>query len=261
MTEPLIQMRNVGVTFGSHVAVDDFSLDLAPGERLAILGRTGAGKSTILSLLVGSARATTGTVSVLGADPFAEHAALQGRVSMAFQAPNLMPWRTALGNVRIGLDILRRPRAERTDIARRWLERVHLGDAGAKFPNQLSGGMRQRVSLARAFAIDPELVFLDESFSALDELTAQELRRDFVDLCETAQAAAVIVTHSIEEAFTVAHRVLVLAKPAAVIAEYDVRSEMRSGRGMESIRAEIRDLMGDGVPRPLLDSASVTQEG
>lgn len=259
MTEPLIRMRNVGVTFGSHVAVEDFSLDLARGERLAILGRTGAGKSTILSLLVGSARATEGSVSVLGADPFADHAALQGRVSMAFQAPNLLPWRTALGNVKIGLDVLRRPRSERTTIAQNWLERVHLGDAGAKFPNQLSGGMRQRVSLARAFAIDPELVFLDESFSALDELTAQELRGDFVDLCETAEAGAVVVTHSIEEAFTVAHRVLVLGKPAAVIAEYDVDAELSSGRGMDSIRAEIRDLMGDGGTHSRHGAAAVVQ--
>lgn len=259
MTESLIQMRDVTVDFSGNTAVDNFSLDLRAGERLAILGRTGAGKSTILSLLVGSTVPTSGHVRVLSHDPYAEHAALQGRVSMAFQAPNLMPWRTALGNVRIGLDILRRPRDERAASAQRWLERVHLGDAGKKYPNQLSGGMRQRVSLARAFAIEPEIVFLDESFSALDEVTAKALREDFVDLCEAAQAASVIVTHSIEEAFTIAHRVLVLARPARVIAEYDVREERARARSMDEIRAEIRNLMDE--PDNVASTASVAGGG
>jgi NitT/TauT family transport system ATP-binding protein len=247
----VIEMEHVEVRFGQHTAVEDFTLTMAAGERVAILGRTGAGKSTLLSLLVGSAPATRGTVRVLGLDPFSSHRDLQGRVSMAFQAPNLMPWRTAIGNVRIGLEVLKRDRTTRSTIAQEWLERVHLGDAARKFPNQLSGGMRQRVSLARAFAIDPELVFLDESFSALDELTAQELRSDFVDLCDAAGASAVVVTHSIEEAFEIAHRVIVLAKPAKVIAEFDVGEERSSGRSMETIRDTVRGLLGD-PSRPAL---------
>lgn len=245
MSNNVIELHNVTVEFAGKAAVDDFTLEVRAGERLAILGRTGAGKSTVLSLLVGAAAPTRGDVRVLGCDPYADHANLQGRVAMAFQAPNLMPWRTALGNVKIGLDVLKRPRSERNAVAQRWLERVHLGDAARKYPNQLSGGMRQRVSLARAFAIDPEIVFLDESFSALDELTARELRADFVDLCERANASSVIVTHSIEEAFAIAHRVIVLARPAKVIAEYDTVTERAKNRGMDEVRAEIRDLMSE----------------
>jgi NitT/TauT family transport system ATP-binding protein len=242
----VIELKDVRVEFGSYTAVEDFTFSLAASERVAILGRTGAGKSTILSLLVGSAPATSGQVRVLGLDPFAAHRDLQGSVSMAFQAPNLMPWRSALGNVRIGLDVLGTgDRRSRNDVAQAWLDRVHLGDAGRKFPHQLSGGMRQRVSLARAFAIDPEVVFLDESFSALDEVTAQELRADFIKLCDTAGASSVIVTHSIEEAFEVAHRVIVLAKPAKIISEFDVAAERRSGRSLEEIRTHVRGLLGD----------------
>src|SRR5699024_9420634 len=115
-----------------------------------------------------------------------------------------------------------------------------------KYPSQLSGGMRQRVSLARAFAIDPEIVFLDESFSALDEVTARQLRDDFTDLCDRSGYSSVIVTHSIEEAVQLAHRVLVLSRPAVVIGEYDSRATLVE-RDFAEVREEIRAQLDSGV--------------
>lgn len=250
-TEPLVEIDHASVVFGGVPAVEQFSLRLRPGERVALMGRTGAGKSTILSLLVGSMQPTSGSVRVLGLDPYAQHAQLQGRVAMAFQTPRLLPWRTALGNVTVGLEILRRPKADRRRIAEEWLGRVHLQDALHRYPSQLSGGMRQRVSLARAFAVAPELIFLDESFSALDEVTARSLRADFVDLCESTATSAVIVTHSIEEAFTVASRVVVLDRPARVLCEYDAEPVRAGGpAALQEASAEIRARLAEATPVP-----------
>lgn len=242
----VIEVADAQVVYGGVPAVDGFSMRIEAGERIALLGRTGAGKSTILSLLVGSQKPDGGTVRVLGLDPFEQHRELQGRVSMAFQAPHLLPWRHALANARVGLEILGRPREEADATATAWLERVHLGDSTHKYPSQLSGGMRQRVSLARAFAIDPEIVFLDESFSALDEVTARQLRDDFTGLCDRSGVSSVIVTHSIEEAFQVAHRVIVLAQPAVVIAEYDSQATLEE-RDFAEVREEIRAQLDSGV--------------
>ncbi|SCG52850.1 NitT/TauT family transport system ATP-binding protein [Micromonospora echinaurantiaca] len=249
--EPLIDIDHASVSFDSLRAVDRFSMRLRPGERVALMGRTGAGKSTILSLLVGSMRPTSGSVRILGLDPYAQHAQLQGRVAMAFQTPRLLPWRTSLGNVAVGLEILRRPKAERRRIAEEWLGRVHLQDALHKYPSQLSGGMRQRVSLARAFAVKPELIFLDESFSALDEVTARSLRADFVELCESTGTSAVIVTHSIEEAFAVANRVIVLGRPARVLCEYDAAPVRAGGQTeLDAVSTEIRARLAEETTVP-----------
>lgn len=242
--ETVIDFSGVRHEFGDVVAVEDLDLKIGKGERVAILGRTGAGKSTVMNLLVGNMTPTRGTVRVDGRDPYAEHNLLQGRIGMAFQGPRLLPWRTAEANVAIGQEILKVDKRERLANARKWLEKMQLGDAAKMYPNQLSGGMRQRVSLARAFSIDPAFILLDESFSALDEVTARELRDDFVKLADAEHKTAVIVTHNIEEAFAIAHRVILLGRPARILAEYQTSQEPAVGTPeFSALRRSIHDLM------------------
>jgi len=225
----VVDISRVNVKFAGIVAIGDLSLQIKRGERVAILGRTGAGKSTLLNLLVGNLAPTDGTVSVAGVDPFRQHKQLQGRIGMAFQSPRLLPWRSALGNVSLGLQILKKDKETQEKIARKWLDQVHLAHAEKYYPSQMSGGMRQRVSLARAFAIEPDLMLLDESFSALDEVTADELRSEFLSLCQQIKMTSMIVTHNIEEAFSLAHRVLLLGRPAKIIKEFHVQQSPAPG--------------------------------
>lgn len=243
-SDAIVDLDAVSVWFGDVNAVGNVSIQVRPGEQLCILGRTGSGKSTVMRLISGSLVPTSGSVKVLGVDPARDGNALQGRVAMAFQTPRLLPWRTALANAAVGLQILGVPRAERRERAQEWLERVHLGHAPTRYPAQLSGGMRQRVSLARAFSVDPELVLLDEPFSALDEVTARGLRETFVDLAKAAGTTGVMVTHNIEEAFSVADRVLVFAEPARIVGRFDVADyDIDDHQVMRSLRADVHELM------------------
>ncbi|VTU46470.1 Bicarbonate transport ATP-binding protein CmpD (plasmid) [Variovorax sp. SRS16] len=241
----VVGLTNVSVSFNGRTAVENLSLSIDRGERVAVLGRTGAGKSTLMNLLVGNLRATRGQVRVSGMDPFVERKLLQGHIGMAFQAPRLLPWRTALGNVVVGLEILGKPPEGRRTIAEKWLNQVHLGHAGHLYPSQLSGGMRQRVSLARAFAIEPDLMLLDESFSALDEVTADSLRDEFLQLCRSTNMTALIVTHNIEEAFLLAERVIVLGRPARILREFQTSACPTPGTGeFLEFRQSIHTLIG-----------------
>lgn len=241
---PVIDFQNVRHLFGDNVAVEGLNLKVERGERLAILGRTGAGKSTLLNLLVGNLQPTEGTVRIEGLDPHVEHKKLQGRIGMAFQSPRLMPWRTSVSNVASGMEILKVPKAERIARAKEWLDKMHLSDSYDKFPGQLSGGMRQRVSLARAFSVNPAFVLLDESFSALDEVTASSLRQDFTELADDEGITSLIVTHNIEEAFDIAHRVILLGRPARILREYTVANCPKVGTPeFGLLRQEIRDIM------------------
>ncbi|HSW20617.1 MAG TPA: ABC transporter ATP-binding protein [Ramlibacter sp.] len=230
-SDRVVDITNVSVAFNGRTAVENLSLSIARGERVAVLGRTGAGKSTLMNLLVGNQQATRGEVRVSGVDPYTQHKLLQGHIGMAFQAPRLLPWRTALGNVMVGLEILGNSPDKRRVTAEKWLRQVHLGHAGHLYPSQLSGGMRQRVSLARAFAIEPDLMLLDESFSALDEVTADALRAEFLQLCRSSRMTALIVTHNIEEAFLLAERVIVLGRPARILREFQTDQCPKPGTG------------------------------
>ncbi len=262
MSEPeaVVTIDRANVVFGDFVAVHDLSLQIRKGERVAILGQTGAGKSTLLNLLIGNLAPTSGSVRVAGVDPYHQHRQLQGVIGMAFQAPRLLPWRTALKNVKLGLEILGRSKQEQEELARKWLEYVHLAHAADLYPSQLSGGMRQRVSLARAFAIEPELMLLDESFSALDEVTAATLRSEFLILCKQINMTAIIVTHNIEEAFILADRVILLGRPAKILAEFNT-SECPVPKTIEflEIRNKIHGMItaNTGEPQADLTGASV----
>jgi NitT/TauT family transport system ATP-binding protein len=224
----IIELTDVSKRFGSHLAVDRLSMKVAKGEIVALLGRTGAGKSTVMNMLMGTTAADEGKITVAGVDPSASFQALRGKMSVSFQTDRLLPWRTACENVELGLQILDKPKADTRRTALDWLRRVKLDGAGDKYPSELSGGMRQRVSLARALAVDPDLLLLDESFSQLDHVTSQVLRRDFSEIVRSVGKTCVFVTHRIDDALEIADRVLVLAAPAQVCLELTIGAEQRA---------------------------------
>jgi NitT/TauT family transport system ATP-binding protein len=214
-----IVLDDVSCRFGTQAAVEHLSFAVQRGEVVALVGRTGAGKSTAINMIMGALRATEGEVRVAGLDPFRQFKELRGKLSISFQTDRLLPWRTACENVELGLQILGR----RTSVARQeayaWLARVKMAGAEEKYPHELSGGMRQRVSLARALAVDPAIVLLDESFSQLDHVTSMELRRDFRELVTSLHKTCLFITHRIDDAIEMADRILVLAAPAHVVLE------------------------------------------
>jgi NitT/TauT family transport system ATP-binding protein len=230
--------------FGNALAVDELSFRVEAGESIAIVGATGCGKSTALRIIMGALPLDSGSVRLAGIDPYHEHTRLRGRLAVAFQTDRLLPWCRAWENVAIGLQIMGVAPRTREGIARKWLERVMMGAAAEKYPHELSGGMRQRVSLARAFAVEPGVLLLDETFSQLDEVTSRELRRDFSTLVRSVGTTAVLVTHRIEEALEAADRVLVLGRPARVLLEVPVTQlDKREPERMAKLRADISAAM------------------
>ena len=218
----------------SFLAVDRLSFEVAPGEMVAVLGRTGCGKSTMFNLLAGLIEPTEGSVRVLGHDPFHDFDWFRGKMAVVFQNDRLMPWRTAIENVELGIELLGKGEEERRAIALGWFERLGLKGREHDYPHALSGGMRQRVSLARAFAVNPEILLCDEPFSALDELTGQRLREEYTQLVRENGKTSIFVTHSINEALQLGERILVFHRPARIALEARV-----AGGDREAIRRRV----------------------
>jgi NitT/TauT family transport system ATP-binding protein len=229
-------------TDGSYRAVDDLNLDVRPGQMLAILGKTGCGKSTIFNMIAGLTEPTSGTVRVNGRDPFADFDSFRGKMAIVFQNDRLLPWRSAIQNVELGLEMLDLPASERRVTAQLWLTKLGLAGHENDFPHALSGGMRQRVSIARAFATNAGILLCDEPFSALDESTAARLRAEFVRLVKENGKTAVFITHSISEALEIGDRIVVMKRPAMIA--YDVSFDGGTGREeRELIRSRIGDVL------------------
>jgi len=222
---PVIQFSNVTKVFrrpdgrGDFIAVDNLSFEIAQGEIVAVLGKTGCGKSTMFNIVAGLTAATSGQARVIGHDPFREFDFFRGKIGIVFQGDRLMPWRSALDNVLLGLQILDSEPKRAEERARAWLTRLGLAGHENDYPHALSGGMRQRVSIARAFAVDPEILLCDEPFSSLDEMTARDLRAEFVRLVRQNNKTAVFITHQINEAMEIGDRVLVFHRPARIAYE------------------------------------------
>lgn len=209
-----VEISNIAKRFdgptGTVTVVDGFDLRIARGEMVALVGHSGCGKSTVLSMIAGLARPDEGGIlladrEIVGPGPDR---------GVVFQAPCLLPWRTALENVLLGLDeaFPNKPRKERIAIARENLELVGLGDSLDKRPLELSQGMRQRVGLARAFALAPRMLLLDEPFGMLDSLTRMELEDALVDLWQEHRITALLVTHDVDEAIFLADRIVMMTK-------------------------------------------------
>ncbi|RUT29413.1 ABC transporter ATP-binding protein [Arsenicitalea aurantiaca] len=246
---PEIRFDRVSKVFGSpdapsgvFRAVDDLSLDIGRGQLVALLGKTGCGKSTMFNMIAGLSEPSEGTVLVSGQNPFRNFDWFRGKIAIVFQNDRLLPWRTAIQNVELGLEMLDIPKAERRDTAKQWLSKLGLAGHEDDYPHALSGGMRQRVSIARAFATNAELLLCDEPFSALDEITAQKLRTEFARLVRENGKTAVFITHSINEAFDIGDRIVVLKRPARIAHDIamsaDVDLEERE-KIRETIRASL----------------------
>ncbi|HLZ05324.1 MAG TPA: ATP-binding cassette domain-containing protein [Bradyrhizobium sp.] len=221
-TPPIINLKSVSKSFGkigatsAYVAVDRLDLQVGQGQLLALLGKTGCGKSTIFNMIAGLTEPTAGDVMVCGRNPFREFDSFRGKMAIVFQGDRLLPWRTAVQNVELGLEMLDVPILKRRETALRWLGTLGLRGHEHDYPHALSGGMRQRVSIARAFATDAGIFLCDEPFSALDEVTGRTLRAEFVRLVRESGKTAVFITHSINEALEIGDRIVVLKRPATI---------------------------------------------
>lgn len=214
------------------VAIDQLDFEIGAGELVAIAGRTGCGKSTFLNLLLGLDRPSAGRIIVDGHIPYENFEHFRGKIAGIFQQDRLLPWRTALENAKLGLEMLNLPLGEQRDIAASWLDRVGLGDYLNAYPHELSGGMRQRVSMARAYSVNPQILVVDEAFGHLDEVTAIALRKTFSELTRNEKKTAVMVTHQLDEALDVADRILVFGRPATLLMDTMSSSWRGNMRGL-----------------------------
>ncbi len=213
---PVVRFDAVTVRFGAETVYDRLSFDVQPGEFLCILGPSGCGKSTSLRLMGGLLPVQGGRVEIEGRTP----AEAWDRLAYVFQSPRLVPWRTALGNVVLGMDLRfdAMAKAEKAARAGRLLELVGLAADAGKYPAMLSGGERQRVAIARALSVEPDIVLMDEPFSALDLNTRRRLRGEIVRIWRETGKTIVFVTHDIDEALVLADRILLLSnKPTSVL--------------------------------------------
>jgi NitT/TauT family transport system ATP-binding protein len=194
-------------------ALHEISFNVGHGEFVSIVGPSGCGKSTLLKIIAGLDSPTSGEVRFRGGPIHGPHQ----KISMVFQAFGLFPWRTVLENVEYGLEMQGVPKQERRGSAREYLGMVGLAGYEDMYPKQLSGGMRQRVGIARALAVEPEVVLMDEAFSAIDEVTAEVLREEVTEIHRQTGKTFVLVTHNLSEAIELADKVVVLSsRPAKV---------------------------------------------
>jgi NitT/TauT family transport system ATP-binding protein len=246
-------------------ALGPVDLEVGTGEFVSVVGPSGCGKSTLLRIIAGLVRPSNGRVAIATTDP--------NPAAMIFQSYGIYPWKTVLGNVRFGLDVQGVRGSEASERAQRWLQVMGLTEFGDAWPDTLSGGMRQRVSIARAMAVEPEILLMDEPFAALDAQTRSLLQEELLAVCQAERRTVVFVTHSLEEAILLADRVVVMsARPGRIIADREVpferprRPDVRvrpefaalQAELWELLRREVASTLAPGGPGGSLDRAEVT---
>lgn len=213
---PHVELENVSKFYDTQNklhALHQVTFGIDEGEFVSIVGPSGCGKSTLLKIMAGLDFPSSGEVRYQGDPVRGPHE----KISMVFQAFGLFPWRTVLENVEYGLEMRKVRKQERRALSREYLEMVGLGGYEHMYPKQLSGGMKQRVGIARALAVEPEVVLMDEAFSAIDEVTAEVLREEVTDIHKKTGKTFVLVTHNLSEAIELADKVVVLSsRPAKV---------------------------------------------
>jgi nitrate/nitrite transport system ATP-binding protein len=220
---PALELTQLGKYYdsddrGRSVIVKDFNLSVAVGEFVCIIGHSGCGKSTVLSIVMGLNEATTGGVIVAGREvvgPGLDR-------GVVFQSSALLPWLTARENVLLAVDQInqRKSRKERGALAGKYLAAVGLNGVAEVYPDELSAGMRQRVGIARALALEPTVLLLDEPFSLLDVVTRMELQDELIQLCAAERKTVLMVTHDVDEALLLADRIVMMTNgPAATVGE------------------------------------------
>lgn len=221
--EPFVRVENLGVAFPNGTkALAAVDLEVAAGEFLALVGPSGCGKSTLLRVIAGLLAPSSGTAELAGRDCGRERREKQD-ISFVFQSPTLLPWRTVEKNVRLPLELQRRPLADSRERVEQLLELVGLQDFRRSYPHQLSGGMQMRLSLARALVTNPKILLLDEPFGALDDMTRQRLNEELLALWRRDGFTAIFVTHNVSEAAFLSDRVVVMsARPGRVVREHRV---------------------------------------
>jgi len=231
-----INVRGLAVNFGRvRNALSGVDLDVPEGEFVALIGASGCGKTTLLNVIAGLVPATGGTVTI------SDTPAVAGRSDVCYILARdaLLPWRTVKGNVEYGLELSGVGRDERERRAMVYTEKVGLRDYRDFYPSKLSQGMRQRVSLARAFAVERNIYLMDEPFSALDSQTKLLLHDQLLSLWESSRATVVFVTHDIGEAITLADRVIVMSKKGTGIVD-EIRIDLPRPRSAEALQADMR---------------------
>src|SRR2546427_11497341 len=212
MAVAALALEDITVTFvsqdgGRYPALRNTTLRIAPGEFVSVVGPTGCGKSTLLNVAVGLLQPSAGRIRVFGE----ALAGLNRKAGYLFQTEALMPWRTALQNVTAGLEFRKTDASQAARQAENWLQRVGLGGLGERYPHQLSGGMRKRVALAQTLILDPQIILMDEPFSALDIQTRQLMENELLELWSANRKSVVFITHDLEEAISLSDRVVVLS--------------------------------------------------
>jgi len=254
-----LELADITVTFRSkddpgqrYTAVADTTLHVGAGEFVSVVGPTGCGKSTLLNVGAGLLQASSGQVRVFG-EP------LQGinrRAGYMFQAEALMPWRSTIDNVMVGLQYRGLPEAQAREQAQAWLARVGLAGFEDRYPHQLSGGMRKRTSLAQVLALDPDIILMDEPFSALDVQTRQLMENEVLDLWAAKRKAVLFITHDLDEAIAMSDRVVVLSAGPAThpIGEFAIDlprprdvAEVRNDPRFVALHAQVWGVLRDEV--------------
>jgi NitT/TauT family transport system ATP-binding protein len=250
---PMLTVENLNKTYVSHgsetPALVDINLRIEEGEFVCLLGPSGCGKSTLLKIIAGLIPATSGRIAINGkavSGPGPERA-------VVFQDYALFPWMTVRDNVEFGLEARRLPVAVRREVSSRLLKVVGLSDFAERFPHQLSGGMKQRVSIARALAVDPSLLLMDEPFGALDAQTRQLLQDELLRIWREYRKTVVFVTHSIEEAIYLSDRIVVMtARPGRVkqiVMVPEARPREMASIDMNQRQREVRAVLGEEIAR------------
>lgn len=214
---PKIRIANLSRRFGALTALDSFSLDVETGSFVMIVGPSGCGKTTLLRILANLDTPTEGTVELQRAD------SSKPSNAMVFQGESIFPWMTVWDNAAYGLRLRGEDKARIKDVVGYYLDRTGLARFGDRYPFQLSGGMKQRVSIARAFATDPEVLLMDEPFSALDEQHKTMLHQELLRIWDETRKTVLFITHSVDEAVTLGDKILVMtASPGRIKAMIDV---------------------------------------
>jgi NitT/TauT family transport system ATP-binding protein len=249
----MLTIENLNKTYISHgsetSALVDINLQIEEGEFVCLLGPSGCGKSTLLKIIAGLIPATSGRIAINGrsvSSPGPERA-------VVFQDYALFPWMSVRDNVEFGLEARKIPAAERREASRGLLKVVGLSDFADRFPHQLSGGMKQRVSIARALAVDPSLLLMDEPFGALDAQTRQLLQDELLRIWREYRKTVVFVTHSIEEAIYLSDRIVVMtARPGRVkqiVMVTEARPREMASIDMNQRQREVRAVLGEEIAR------------
>jgi NitT/TauT family transport system ATP-binding protein len=221
-SEPVIDVGGVSLRYGDQLILSGINLSIRAGEIVCVVGASGCGKTTLMRLIAGLVQPTQGHVTYRGH----EMVAPRPDVAVVFQdyGKALLPWRTVVGNVALALEALRVPRSEHAGRIERLLKLTGLADHAAKFPGQLSGGMQQRLQIARCLAQDPQVLLMDEPFGALDAMTRQGLQDEMLEIVGETGATVLFVTHDLEEAIYLGDRIVALEPhPGRVGATFDVK--------------------------------------